>query len=297
MLDQLLGRAELKDRIEELREENERLENRIESADRRRAEAVSARQAADERVNRLEDRVAELEGRIDREADPERELSVRGREPLRGERLDAVLARLRSVDAGAEGALTAYVEDGSDLPSPVREAFGERAALVARASPCLAVADDAGVVSAALRPPMPPEAFAEWADGFALEPSWFRPEGSFAFALVRSDLFALGEYDGGERTDREAIESDVMGAHSKGGFSQARFERRRDEQVDAHLRQCREAIERRDPDRLILVGDRAALGSFESLADRTATVDATGDPEAALEDAFRAFWTTRLFLI
>ena len=29
----------------------------------------------------------------------------------------------------------------------------------------------------------------------------------------------------------------------------------------------------------------------------TATVDATGDPEAALEDAFRAFWTTRLFLI
>jgi peptide subunit release factor 1 (eRF1) len=297
MLDELLGRAALKRRIEELEDEKRRLRERYDSADERRAEAESARQDAERRVNRLEDRIADLEGRVERADADERDLSVRRREPLRGDRLDAVLDRLDSVDAGPEGALTAYVPENDDLPASVGDAFGERAALVARARPCLALTDDAGVVSAALRPPLPPAPFDRWDDGFRLERSWFRPTGRFAFALVRSDLFALGEYDGSERTHTASMESDVMGAHSKGGFSQARFERRRDQQIDDHLRRCREALADRDADRLVVVGERTVLGEFASLADRTATVDATGDPEEALSTAFREFWTTRLFAV
>ncbi|MFW5918516.1 MAG: hypothetical protein ACOCR0_03430, partial [Haloferacaceae archaeon] len=111
MLDRLLGRAELKERIAELEEENERLRRRAESADESRAEAVSARQVAQERVNRLEDRIAELQDRVERSGNggdggaP----SFRGTEKLRGERLDEILARLRSVETRPEGALTAMV--------------------------------------------------------------------------------------------------------------------------------------------------------------------------------------------
>lgn len=293
MLDELLGRADLKRRIEALAEEKERLQRRLDSAEESRAEAVSGRQRAEERVNRLEDRVTELDDRVERLQGDEADLEFRGRETLRGERLDEVLARLRSVETGPEGALTAMVE--ASPPATVSDAFGDRAALIRRATPCLALTDDAGLVSVALAPPRAPDAFAAWDDRFRLEDAWFRPTGRLTFALVRSDLFALGEYDGRKLADAETFETDVKSSHSKGGFSQSRFERRREQQIDEHLDACRDAIAERDPETLVLVGDSEAVGELADLADETATVDASGDPDAALTAAFHEFWSTELY--
>jgi peptide subunit release factor 1 (eRF1) len=292
MLDRLLGRASLQEEIADLQEELRHAERQLEAEGRRRSEAVRERQAAEERVNRLEDRIADLEGRLDGRDAGEADLDFRRETAVRGDRLRAVLDRLDSFETEPEGALTAMFDD---VPDPVREVFGDRAALVSRAAPCLAVTDDAGLVSAALAPPDPPEPFVAWADGFEVEREWFLPTGEFVFVLVRSDIFALGEYDGDERTAFEGFSSDVKSNHSKGGFSQGRFERRRDDQIDAHLDRCREAIESRDADRLYVAGERTVLGEFADEAVRTATVDATGDPEDALDSAFRDFWTTRLY--
>ncbi len=302
MLDELLGRAELKERIATLEDERDSLRARLEAEQERRSEAARERQAAEERVNRLEDRIAELEGRIERESGASKtgrgSLSFRSVTALRGGRRDAVLDRLDSVRAPPEGALTAAVADDG-LPDAIREAFGERAPLVARAAPCVAVRDDAGLVSAALVPSVAPEPFVEWGDRFALDRSWFAPTGRFALALVRADLFAMGEYDGEERTAFEGFESDVQGSHSKGGYSQGRFERRRDAQMDEHLEECREVLAGRSVDRLYLAGDEAAISELAEEVDAAATrtVDATGKPEEALDEAFREFWTTRLYLV
>ncbi|MFH5799872.1 Vms1/Ankzf1 family peptidyl-tRNA hydrolase [Haladaptatus sp. CMAA 1911] len=295
MLDELLGRAELKERIDSLEDENHHLERRVEAEEERRAEAVTERQNAEERVNRLENRIVELEDRVERLRDDEESVEFRGTETLHGERVDEVLARLESVETGPEGALTAMVDD--DVPEAVGDAFGDHGSLVARAAPCLAVTDDAGLVSAALVPPRSPEPFVSWSAGFEFESSWFRPEGRFAFALVRSDVFAIGEYDGRERLSVAGFESDVKGDHSKGGFSQARFERIRDEQIADHLEKCREEIDARDAERLYVVGQRTLLSEFRDVADVTDPVDATGKPTDALDDAFYEFWTTRLFRV
>jgi peptide subunit release factor 1 (eRF1) len=295
MLDELLGRAELKDRIATLEEELRHRERELEAERERRSEAVSDRQAAEERVNRLEDRIADLEGATERlrgEAGGER--SFARTEGLRGDRRRAVLDRLESVATDPEGALTAYVADGSDLPEQVRDAFGDRAALVGRAAPCLALTDDAGPVSACLTVPDPPDPFAEWGEGFAIERERLEPRGRFALALVRSDLFALGVYEGDERVALQGFDSDLKSQHSKGGFSQARFERLRDAQVDDHVERCETALEDLDAERLYVVGERTVLDAFDARTDATATVDATGDPEEALDDAFREFWTVRL---
>jgi peptide subunit release factor 1 (eRF1) len=301
MLDELLGRAELKERIDELEEEKRHLERRAEAEEERRAEAATARQEAEERVNRLEDRIAELEDRVERSEGGTADLDFRGVETLRGDRLREVLDRLDSVATGPEAALAATVGESGDLPDAVADAFGDHAPLVGRAAPCLAVTDDAGLVSAALAPPVAPDPFVEWRDGFRLDREWFLPTGSFALALVRSDLFALGTYEGDERVGFEGFESDVKGDHSKGGFSQGRFERRRDAQIDEHLEKCEAAIEEvvsgDGPERLFVVGERTLLGEFEEYADATRPVDATGEPEEALADAFRTFWTTRLYRV
>jgi hypothetical protein len=316
MLDSLLGRAELKARIEELEEEKRHLERRLDAESDRRADAVTARQDAEERVNRLEDRVADLEGRLDgADATDDATLAPRGTEALRGDRLDEVLARLGSFATGPEGALTAMVGEGADsekrrpldggsagespsgVPDAVADALGARSALVDRAAPCLVCADDAGLVSVALDPPLAPEPFAEWGEGFRLDADWFHPTDGLTVALVRSDLFAVGRYADGTLGDVATVETDVKGRHSKGGFSQARFERRRDEQVARHLDDCRAVLDDRDPDRLVLLGEGTVLDDLEYDALATATVDASGDPEGALSDAVGDFFTTRLTLL
>ncbi|AUX08517.1 peptide chain release factor-like protein [Halalkaliarchaeum desulfuricum] len=296
MIDRLLGRAELKARIDELEEANEHLERQLEAESDRRADAVTERQRAEERINRLEDRIEELQDRVSRaEEGRDEELSFRHAERCRGRRLESVLDRLRSLEAPREGALTAYVE--TEVPDSVREVLGDRSPLVRDAAPALVLADDAGVVAAALAPPLPPEPFSEWEDCFRLPDKWFRPTGRFGFGLVRSDTFAFGVYDGDELDAFEGFESDVISDHSKGGFSQGRFERRRDEQIDAHVDRVRNVLKTRDEDldRTVLVGERTVLSRLESDVDVTATAGAGGTDRDALAAAFEEFWTTKLY--
>ena len=300
MLDRVLGRAELKDEIDRLESCVESMEAQVESAKESRAEAVSARQRAEEEVNRLEDRIAELEDRVARDEETgggrTDGLEFRHEETASGDRVREVADRLRSVETSREGALTAYVDSENDVPDAVRERCGDRTPLVARASPCLVCADDAGLVATTLSLPVAPDAFAEWSDGFRVEAEWLRPVGRTCFAVVRSDLFACGVYEDGERVAFEGFESDVMGDHSKGGFSQARFERRRDSQIAEHVEESREALSGfvGDVDRVIVVGDRGVLNDLRDVADATAPVDASGEPAEALAEAFEEFWSIRV---
>lgn len=292
MLDDLLGRSALKDRIEELESERDSLEARLEAEGQRRADAVSEKQEAEERINRLEDRIADLEGQLEGASGRDGTVSFRREETIRGRRVDDVIDRLSSFQGSAESVCTTYVEE--EIPTTLRELLGTRAALVSRARPCLVYADDAGLLATALRVPVPPEPFCEWGSSPCLDRSWLRPTRRYSVALVRADVFAVGVYEGDERVDFEGFESDVMGQHSKGGFSQARFERLREEQIDEHLDACRAAIEE-VPDPLFVVGDRRLVEQFEDRPAATAAVDATGKPEAALDDAFEDFWSVRIF--
>ena len=294
MLDRLLGRESLKERVAELEEEKRHLERQLDAEEERRAEATTARQRAEERENRLEDRITELEDRVERLQSAESGSSGRTAERLRGSHVGEILDRLSSFRTGPEGVFTAYVADDHDLPDEVRAAFGDRTDAVAGAAPCLAVTDDTGLLSCCLSVPVPPEPVTGWNDRVQFERSWFEPVGEHTVALVRSDLFALGEYDGRERTAFHGFDSELKSQHSKGGFSQSRFERLRDQQIANHLERCHAAIDAVDPERLYVVGEGSVIHEFDDRAAVMRTVDATGDPEDALADAVRSLWTVRL---
>jgi len=290
MLDDLLGRTALKERIAELEDERDRLQAQLDAESERRADAASARQEAEERVNRLEDRIADLKGKVDAEHETA-DVAFRHRETVRGSRLAEIRGRLTSFEGSTETVLTAFVDD--EVPDDVRELLGDRTPLVSRAAPCLVCADDAGLLAVAIRPPVAPDPFVEWNATPRIDREWIAPTGRFALALVRSDVFAVGVYEGDERVDYEGFESDVKSDHSKGGFSQSRFERLRDEQIADHVEKCEDALAAIDADRLYVVGDRRLVSEFD--ADVTAAVDATGKPRAALEDAFEDFWTVPVY--
>ena len=302
MIDMLLVRAELKERIEELEEEKRHLERRAEAEEERRSDAVADRQRAEERVNELEHRIESLEERLSRTEGDEASVEFRRVSDARGDRLADLLDRFRAIESDdPEGLLTAFVPSDDAVPASVSEWFGDRARLVRRAAPAVVLADDSGAVSAAIAPPIEPDPFDRWADAFRLEEAWFRPTGRFAFAVVRSDTFAMGTYEGTERVAFEGFTSDVKGAHSKGGFSQGRFERRREGQIDDHLKKATRELavvaDASDVDRVIVVGERSVLGEVREHADITDVSDATGKPKAALEDAFRDFWTARIHAV
>ena len=298
MIDELLGRAALKERIADLEEERDSLAAQLEAESDRRAEAARKRQEAEERVNRLEDRITALEDRLDRTTDDD-ERALRGESRVRPARATALLNRLDSFVTGPEGALTAGV--GEELPEPVASAFGDRAGLVRRVAPAVVYTDDAGLVSAAIRPPLQPEPFHEWSDGFRTDEAWVRPTGRTLFALVRSDTFVAGVYEADERVAFDRFASDVTAEHDKGGFSQARFERRRDEEIADHVGRADDRLDalraEHDPERTIVVGERSVTDALADHASHVASADATGDDEDALERAFRDFWTTHVFLV
>ena len=301
-LDAWLGRADLKARIEELEDQLDRQRERYEAESARRSTAVRERQEAEEQVNRLEDRIAQLEGELDRVRGSEETLEARHRERLNGRRAESVVERLRSIRSAPESVLTATV-DGSRVPNAVENTLGKRARLAADEAPCLVCVDDVTVVSVALSGPRIPTIEPTWSDRPQLETGWFVPKGTFALALVRSDLFAMGRYDGRERLDYVGFETDVKGAHSKGGFSQARFARIREGQIDDHVEQATAAVEegRHADEPLYLVGQREIVDELASELDPAPAavdvVDATGNPEPALADAFRSFWTTELLVL
>lgn len=294
MLDELLGRAALKERIEELEAERDRLEDQLEAESERRADAKTARQEAQQEVNRLQDRVTELTDRVERLQDGGAEREFVTETTVTRGHLAGVLDRLESYRGDPETVFTAYVADEHDVPDAVRSAFDARTPLVRRAAPCLAVTDEDAMLGVTLSVPVPPNQFAGWSDAVDLERAWFEPSGTYTLALVRSDIFAMGTYEGRDRTAFHGFDSELKEQHSKGGFSQARFERLRDEQIEDHLDRCRAALAEREADRLFLVGERSVIWELSDLADVTSPVDATGDPEPALADAFESFWTVRL---
>ena len=293
MLDDLFGRGELRDRIDALAEERDRLQAQLEAEAERRKAAVRDRQSAEEELNRLEDHVASLEGRLERVNDERDRPTFDRVTVLSLEETEAQLEVLRSVRTTDEGAVTAVVHE--EVPDDLKDPFGERWPAIRDAMPCVVVADAAGVIRGVFEPPIMPPPDLSWDDRFALERQWFLPTGRHTFVLVRADVFAVASYDGIEQLQLEGFESEVMGRHSKGGFSQARFERRREEQIEAHLDRCRDALSAFDLDRTIVVGDGRMIGRLGIDAVETAAVDASGTPAEALGGAVHEFWRTRLY--
>lgn len=303
MLDDLLGRTELKNHIQELESKVESLEERLEAENRRRKEAVTEKQRADRRVNKLESKIDELEGRLERKQ-VERDHGFRGVEEVGGDRLDQVLGLLESVEGGRESLTTAYVAPGDAVDLDLD---GRVEALLRRVDSGTGKAvylDDWGVVRVCLVPPLPVESSRVLHDEcFRVDRSLYGPMGVHAVAAVRSDTYAGGVFDGDGRTAISSVSSNVKGGHSKGGWSQSRYERRREEQVDRHVKESvesfREMIADYDLEVVAVVGEDSVVERFADMvgADVTRSLDARGKDESLLEDAYGKLWAARLYVL
>ncbi|MDY7081108.1 MAG: Vms1/Ankzf1 family peptidyl-tRNA hydrolase [Halobacteria archaeon] len=278
---------------------------------------MTEKQEAERRVNKLESKIDELEDRVERAESNEYDTRTDFRrvESLNLARTRTALDYLSSMDGDDERLTTTYVAPGeniTDILDKELESDTDTLALLRQidsSTGIVLVLDDFSLIRACLVPPLAvTESRTEHAPAFELDRSLFEPSGSYAVAVVRSDSYAGGVYENTERTAFSSHSSNVKSKHSKGGFSQGRFERIRNDQIDEHLddsvEKFGEMLNENDgdtPDYVCIGGERAVAEEFSDRISVDApthvkSLDSTGGGEELLEKGYESFWTTRFYV-
>ena len=251
---------ELEQKIEEVEEDRDKFKNKFEAEQERRSELATKKQKAEEKLNRLKDKYQDLKNKQDGES--EEGTDEDEKEPV-STQLDFsegfnFLKKMESVVSPEQDLVTVYsptnVEDAEDFRGLKSSVSKNRFRLLQDEDAFIAFLDE--------------EAF-----DFKLKTrpffrsDWFNSENFLvgrALSFIEKEKIwvqlAAGETkifkeDSGEFERIDTVKSRVDRDHSKGGFSQSRFERKRDEQIDKHLDQVTEVLEMYDE--VYLLGERS----------------------------------------
>ena len=242
----LLGKKKLEERILELEAELARLEGEkddlmrtLDKRDERIKKLSAAAQEANLALKAAEQRAAAVQAAspVASEAQRDQQQVLRQEGRRLGLRdMDSLLERLQAVRSPREDLLTACYpgtspEDGL-LPEPL-----QKAAAVINSQRGGIILHCPQLFSLFLIPPFPiKESHShEGADFFLDPPREMMEEPVLVISAHAGDTF-LGVCLNRDKFEaEETVESSVMGRHSKGGWSQKRFERLREEDVKAHV--------------------------------------------------------------
>ena len=249
----LFGKRKLEERIEELEAERTRLEGEKE-------ELLRTLEKREERIRKLSAAIQEAnlalkaeEQRGTARASPASSQAARGESPEehkpRARRLglrdmDSLLERLQAVRSPREDLMTACYSRASPesglLPEPLAKAAS-------------AINSQRGVIilhcpqlfSLLLIPPFPiKESHSHEGADFSLDPIREMMEEPVLLVSAHAGDTFLGVCLSRDKFEaEELVQSSVMGKHSKGGWSQKRFERLREEDVKAHVDLVTEKLE------------------------------------------------------
>ncbi|MFB6190050.1 MAG: Vms1/Ankzf1 family peptidyl-tRNA hydrolase [Candidatus Nanohaloarchaea archaeon] len=246
-------KARLKDRMEELEDELGSMKERYEAEKQRRSELARKKQEAEEKLNRLED-----SREPDEDEDPVDE-DTGDRELQRADfgKTYQLLQRLDSVESPGDDLLTVYSPgkvDGVEDFRGLKNAATPEQMAVLRETDSFAAFLEPGREPVLLK--TRPVFNGDWSldSGFDTSPLMEFIESEKILALVSAGETRIFRESRGDYEQVDRVRSRVDRQHSKGGFSQDRFERKRDEQVEQHLEEVEETLQGRE--NVYLLGDR-----------------------------------------
>ncbi|QKQ98045.1 hypothetical protein GKQ38_00705 [Candidatus Nanohaloarchaea archaeon] len=246
---------ELENRIEELEEEKEKWRNRFEAEEERRSKLSKKKQEAEERANRLEDKLEGLKSEsTEKEEDAEEESE---RRDLSFDEARRVISKLDSINSPVGDLATVYHtgdrNDLGDLSGLKNSITGDQFREIDDSGVYLFDEDQVFDIFLDFRPFFQ----AEWFSGQSFEldqVSEFIEMEKVWVKASAGDTKVFREASG-ELEVIEHVKDRVNRQHSSGGFSQGRFEKKREEQIEGHLENVREAIP--DHEHVFLVGERS----------------------------------------
>ena len=247
----LFGKKKLEERILELEAEKSRLEGE-------REDLLRTLDKRDERIRKLSAAVQEAsialkaaEQRAEAASPPVSDTGAeRQEEPRPGARklgtreMDLFFERLDAIRSPREDLLTAYYSGPSPQDAPLFEALRKAASAINSRRGGI-ILHCPQLFSLLLIPPFPiKESHSHEGADFSLDPiREMMEEPVLVISAHAGDTF-LGVCLSRDKFEaEELVQSSVMGKHSKGGWSQKRFERLREEDVKAHVDLITEKLE------------------------------------------------------
>lgn len=246
-------RDRLQKELEETEKELESLENQLDAEKERRKQLSRDKQEAEEKLNKLEDKL-----RSKNTEEEEDELETQEFDDIGFRKFIDGVEKLSTLKSEAEELVTVFSEgklsDHDDvsavkhsIPSDMYNELSSKEGLVVYHD------SDTFTVVYRSRP--------FFSDDVNVSDS-FKTNGIIDFVsrekhwvlVSRGETRILKESDG-EVEEVERIKDRVNSQHGKGGFSQGRFERKRDEQVESHLENVEDFIE--DLEDVYLLGDKS----------------------------------------
>lgn len=312
--------SELEQQTRELRAENQKLKTRVDKRGEKTKTAIARKQEVEEVLNRAHQRITTLENELTvHREESSKNITFSGTYPLNRSGLTNIVFELglmrsksgtfHSIYLNANARIADF-EFGDTIDADCIHLFDQIRSYNGK----VLFYDEDHCISVAVVPPFVIER-SDWvtADAFDLAPL----EGMLAYDSTVCALYAhagrtvVGIVSGGgggrdgDRSDgggseicADIVRTGVQAKHTKGGWSQRRFERGRDQDVTYHIKKVQEKLQSMmdDPVEMIIAGGDLSLtrkmlaGTKVPVIEKRADVD--GDPE---DVALKVVWAGRLY--
>ncbi len=247
----------LNSRIDKLDSDLQSTKTQLEKKEALARQAVADRQEAEARLNQELVRTQTLSHELEKiRAEPQEKLEFRGIETLSPSAVQAYLSKLSSFHAPVDDLLTVYLPKGTSLSSVLSEKIldlieEKTFTLLERLDPETGLVlfyDLHRMICEAIVPPIPIIS-PSWQLGDSFEISFLEESLGEDYRMLILILHAGESFIGFAPDARvfdttELIRSGVKEKHTKGGFSQRRFERLREEDITHHASKVFEALDK-----------------------------------------------------
>lgn len=246
---------ELEQKVEELEEKRDEFKSRFEAEEERRSELATKKQKAEKRINVLEQRLQTLEEQ-QKEEEQEEEETIETR-ALSFQEAHRLLKKLDTVESPEEDLTTIYspgkISSMDDFKGLKNVITREQLEDIQQHESFIAFLDQDFFHEILKTRPFFKSAWSvdeEFDLGSVLE----FIETEKTWVLVSAGETEIYKERAGEFEKVNVFKSRIDKKHSKGGFSQDRFERKREEQVEEHLGEVGAAIKNKRA--VYLLGER-----------------------------------------
>lgn len=243
----------LKARIKELEEENRKLRLRVGKKDEKTKQTVAVGQEVNRELNEAKQQVMSLENEIIKlKKETQGELNFRFSESFSKNRLDDILFLLGTMQSRTAALITIYLakdETLANMPSDIAAHIdsSERALIEKIDSHTgRAIFFDTEKVIKLVMLPVFPILRSKYSleRRFDMEPleNSLKSDKTLVINAHAGETF-IGVMEDNSFTEHEVIRSSVMGKHSKGGWSQKRFQNLVEEDIKHHADKVRAALD------------------------------------------------------
>jgi len=265
LFDKLLGKKELGEhiqtleaQIEQLRSANESILARLASRDETTRKAISQKQVVEEELNSAIKKIETMEHKISvLSKDTSLDVTFQNISSIPIQSIANYAYQIGSLQAQDNSLVTAYLEPGQSLSDlgngrELLESTGHEAVgLVDKIASPTGVAvfyDTLGMVREVVAPFLPVDV-SSWQMGVRFDAvplqGLIDRNVNICVLLAHAGESFIGITDNPESfTDYQIVRSSVKGKHTKGGWSQRRFERLRDEDILHHVKKVKDALKK-----------------------------------------------------